>query len=1455
MLPLLLCILFAPAELPTNLVVNGGFERTRGWQLGNARLSAGEEGRCLRLDGGGASQELPAPQAPQVAVAVDLRCAGVQPRGGAGYAYAAVYQLDATGELVSFRDFIQLTGDHPWQRHSAVLEVDPRAATLSLRCGLFQATGWLEVDNWTLVTGDQPAAWDAVRQPGGGSASRRVAILNLPDLPVEGAGSSPATLAKLLRGAGFEVELLDDRAWADPLVLQPPKYGLAVVPTGASFPAAARENWRRYLRAGGSFISTGGYAFENLLVRDGTRWVDESVKLERDLTAACSAENSLLPDGGFEQAAAWPVGGESIDGQWHARSEHPQRVQTEPLTGKACAEVDVPADRGEGEDGLWLELPAARGVYRVMAAVRSEGITGRGFAYAALYQYGADGKLLAWRDFAQVRGTTDWQRYTFDFSPEPGVQRIHLKLGLYRAVGRAWFDDCRLSRITGLQPSPLNSSTGEPRDGLVIGPERIGVFDPSAPLKRVTRLRAAAGQRVVDAKVDLTGDFTGWQATGVLGQNNARWIPLLEAVDRYGRPRGAAAAMMINTGGYYGGSTWAYFGVDNQDLFAKPDSSASSALVGAAKFIGDGVYLRDLRCEKRYLPAQRSLQVTVGIEARDELPAGLHVRFVVDGENGSPGTEVPAKLPLAEVTEDLPAVDLPPGTHQISATLYLDGHAIDTLTTGLIVADPAEIKHGPALRFRDNDFTLHDRPLFLFGADTYSYTYKSAHENPWTWHQDHLAARDFGLNLYENLQYNNPDHKLTEDDWENFLGMAQSTYDTGLVFMPGMLIGHNVVVDDSELQRQRDHCADYAEHLHDLPLLLYYINGDYKLRPDENVAVTTKLWDRFLRDRYGSLEALRDAWGADRVQLKDGLIVWPPQGNLQWDDRTQVDAWEFKLWLMRRWNQANVQAVREHDQVHPITSEYYSTPFGGIDQRLTIDGQDVSNIGYFDEPEQDLDRLPLRLSWNDLRARGKGVSLGEYGVKTHPAWAPENGGRGYHIQRTEAQQQQLFMTVAAYTLGLGGSKVQTWCLRDAQDRVFPWGIFYPNQLIPKDVAYVHRNLSLLWRTMTPADEAPQVTVCLPSRMRIGNGEVQGRDLGYRAFEGLHELHVPFNVIDDTALDEIPAATKALLLPCAAAIADDQLDRLGSWVAAGGHLLLTGDPGWDELRRPADPARYERLCGVKLLEHLAPPPQRGPEAVVAGQTWQPAVRVAADPSEVVIGTPELPVLCRHKLGRGEVLYLTDPLELAPVGQPLATQALVYRRWLISAKVGALRVAPDSPELRVASRQTAHGRFWLLFDHRAVDDHGEATLDGRIHLGYRPRWPAVMQVGDDGTARMVISDSTAKLGDTTLWSGQGLHGLTSLVGDDLLYTRRLLLTPFDTGTITLPPRPGKWVALVGDVRDGKWVVYERLALAETPSITIDEDRRLCLILVVPLGEEEDAGLLVERWLNRPWTMAGS
>jgi len=1427
---------------PESQVRDGGFELGRGWVVNQGAFVARDGGLCLRFQGAGsASQELPAATPGPYTVAVDIRTRDVQPAGGAGYAFAAVYQLDARGELLEFRDFAQLTGDHDWQRLSYTFQPHPAAAILSLRCGLFNAGGEASFDNWTLVAGPQPALFAEVTERGIRSGSSgRAGVLRVPDLPVHGAPADPEALANLLRQAGYEIDFLSDVQLADPDQLRADRYDLIALPYGESFPGAARAAFTNYLRGGGSFLSVGGYAFQRLLYRDGDGWIDDAERVGRANVVALDPAHSPLPDPGFETTTQPIEGGETLDGRWHRNHELARIVSEGYHSGRRCVRIDSAAHETIEERKVWLDLPAEPGSLRVQGWLRTQDVHRDGFAYVAWYQYDADGKLLAWKDFAQVRGTTDWTSYHDDFAIQPGATRLHLKAGLYRTSGTAWLDDLAIGPVA--LATPMNTSNGKPADGLETTPQQIGVFDPSVPLQRVSSL--TAGEETVETPA------RGWVAVGVLGNDNARWLPVLTARDRYGRPRGAAMAMVLNHAGYYAGSVWGFCGVDDRDLFADPASPASTAFKQAAQRIRRGVWLKGLGTDRRLYRDGEPVGVEVDLFGLGPLPDDTTVQFVVKPTSGD-GAAYEATVEAgrsAAATFNLASFSAP--LYEVTAKLVIEGQAVDTITSGFAVDRPNVARSGPALRWTDNGFTLNGRPLFLFGSDTYSYTYQSGHDNPLTWAADHQAARDIGLDLYENLQYNNPDHAMTAADWRAFRAMAQSTQAHGLVFMPGMLIGHDVIADDAELARQSAVCAGYAELLHDLPGLLYYINGDYQLRPDRHRETVTALWNRWLLERYGHRAGIAAAW--DGAQLPDGELPYPPKVSRRWDDPVAVDRADFLTWLMTRWNEAHVAAVRQHDTAHPITSEYYRKPFDGMDLRLTIAGQDVSNIGYFGEPEDDLDDLAKVLRWNDLRARGKGIALGEYGVKTHPAWAVSNGGRGYHIVRTMEQASQLVLTVGSITLGAGGSKIQNWCLRDSQTRVFPWGLFIPNQLVAKDYAYTHRNLSALFRLLAPVDEAPPLTVCLPSRMRQGNDPQLGVELGYQCFEALFGLHTAFNVVDDTGLGDLPATTQALILPSPFAMSDEAFDRLTAWVRKGGKLLVTGDLSCDERRRETNAGRLATLCGVRRGESLTGS-LGGPS-----QPVKPWYKVEPAGAIVLYAADGIPGGTLFQLGQGTVWYAPGPLQAGPDDEAVGRLRGVLAAFLRYTGLEALPVMPDDPELRLFTRPTASGRVYVAMHHAHREGRYQAkvtTPAGDLSLGARYRWPSLAQLDREGRVRLVMVDGQASLAGRTFLTATGLQGAAALDGAALASSRQLLVAPFDTGEVLLPARPGQFVALIGEVLNGAWQPYERLPLSGGDlRIPIDEDRRCTVILFCEAGREAETIAQAEQLMIRPWDRPG-
>ncbi len=1303
------------------------------------------------------------------------------------------------------------------------------------------------------------------------------AILVEPGFPAAGAPSTPDILATIVRRAGFQARIVSAEQVADPAVLDPARVRLLVLPHARVFPAEGRASLVQFLKGGGDLLATGGYVFEDLLRHVNGQWIRERDHLRAEFERAMSPENSLLPAGDFEEAGEIPIGEGGIGG-WRRTGPQCVFVAEEAHEGSHCGRVTLPLEATGSSAIFYQDVATQPGTsYRISAWMRTRGVRGQGMAYLAVYQHDEQGRMVDFRDFATARNTTDWREHRYDFTPWPNVRRLRIQAGLYNATGTMWVDDVRLGNVTGVTSTAINTSTGKPADGLEVAPEQIGIFDPSFPLKRVASLRAATGQLVLREPIDLAGEFEGWAASGVIGYDQARWIPLVEGFDRYGRRRGPVGAMIMNYGGFYAGSCWAYFGIENQDLFADPESAAARGLQQVAGFLRRKLFLRNLATDQRLYRAGEKIIASVVVDNRGRHDQTVAVCFTLEPEDGQSDASAEVKYEALtarpgtsrRVEVAFTAPDRGAALERITATLQRTGEEeedLDVMTTGVVLQQPASVAAAPPLRFSENYFTLGGRPLFLFGSDDYSRIYRSASENPLTWAEELDAARDMGLNLYENLQYVNRGHRMSEDDWRTFRAMAQLVAARGMVFMPGMLIGHNVAIGDAALDEESALCREYAKRLGDVPALLYYINGDYQMRLEERPEAVKTLWNRWLAERYGGPEKLRAAWRVEKVG-KWGEMPFPPDSSQRWDDVAAVDRWRFLHWLMLRWNQAHVAAVREHDREHPITSEYYQFAFAGMDLPLTIDGQDVSNIGYFDRPGEDLDGLPLKIRFNDLRARGKGVSLGEYGVKTHPAWAVENGASGYHIVRTEDEQKQLFLAVAHYGLGLGAAKIQNWCLRDDQARMFPWGMFYPNQVIPKDVAYVHRNQSLLWRRFAPRYVPPRVTVCLADQLRQGNSDGLGAEVAYRTFTELLGLHYDFNTINDQHLDQLPNETTVLVYPSPMAIEDESFSRLLSWVERGGVLLVTGDFSYDADRQRTRTDRLKKLAGVEfVVENYANIHRStGSDAVIdptyaplAGHAVRPCIRVRPSGAEVLATAGGMPLLVRHHLGQGKVYYLTDPVELADEPGDAVLRRKLYGAVLQAVEERPVAITPDEPWLHVMAQPTTQGTVHVVHNTKPAPGREDAILPtaaGEIRLAVRNRYPALAAVTAAGNLVAASADGNVSCADQTVLRGEGIKAVLSLDGQDLRRSQAVLVGPFEPGRLELASRTGKPVALVGDIHRGRWRTLERVPLtAERPAIDIDGDRATCLILIADDAQVSRWTADIERSMLHPEQVAG-
>ena len=1464
-------------DAPVSLVTNGGFERVGGWNLpANATIvNAGRTGRGVQVVGDSlVAQDIPVDNRGHVfSCSVDVRAENVVPIGAGGHVYAAVYQLNGAGQWISFNDPVIITGTADWKRYTFTFELVPRAEIISVRCGIWNCTGKAWFDSWTCVEG--PRAYDyeeiASLRAGENTRPNAVAVFREPGFPARGAASSPERLGQVLERAGLEVTYLSAAGIADPHRLDSGRFAVLVLPYGQSFPAAARQAVTDYLQHGGCFISTGGYAFNNLLLSENGTWADEKHVLARRIEEASA--RSLLPDGGFETTTNAPVGGTELDGKWRRDSDADTIVEETSREGRRCARIAVVGDRPRDER-WYLDLRPERGAtYRLSGWIRTRDVSalGVGFAYMAVYEYDDQGELLPWTDFTNITGTHDWAYYSHDFTPDGRTTRLHVKLGIYSATGTAWYDDIRLVDITDLEQRPMNTATGKPADALTVAPWQIGVFDAGFALRRAVETRPGAEQHLFASDQALRAPLQGWAASGVLGYDNARWVELLDCRDRFGRKRGAAGALMLNYGGFFAGSMWGFFGVENRDLFDGSAPWLDAGLVNLAKFMARGLFLRSLGTDlASYLPGE-PVKRSVVVENYGAEPRSCLVQFAAlpEGDPAKPTglARVQVLVPSGE-SRTVESVWQPTrfraDLYQVSATLVLDGQPVDGMRSGFVVQRERVAKSGPQLEFRDNYFRLARRPMFLFGSGNWSNAYNSASENPWTWHLDLASSVDFGFNLYENLQYSQPDLTLKPEDWRKFEGMAQLCQKHGLVFMPGSLIGQNVAIGEETLAKQAALCTAYGEHMRRYPALLYYLNGDFQSKADDTASLT-ELWNQWLADKHTTPEALAAAWG-DEVYGDWGKRAYPPPLSSRWDSARECDHYRFEVWLVQRWVARHVTAVRSADSAHPITSEYYQQPTGGIDLPLTIGDQDVSNIGYFGGERDEIDRLPLHLRLNDLRIRGASLGLGEYGVKTHPAWNPENDPVEIHGARPEEEQKRLFMAVAHYGFGMGACKVQNWCLKDASQLVFPWGVFYPNHNIPKDVAFWHRNLSLVWRHFTPRSALPRITVLLPDSLRLGTAQPAGIEVPLNAFRALLGLHAQFSVLDETHAEALPAETRCLIWPSPTCPDDAAYAKVLAWARAGGKLIVTGDLTRDPQRKRTRAERLEELCGVRLVSERYPPPIRpggGAQETRLGDNalqLNPCLTVTPTTAQVLASTAGgEPVVFSNQVGSGTVVYCTDPLELGPPQQVLPSLRALYRTALgevLSADpLARTDVGPDVHLCRQPLQ--SGGEFISVVNTNQPPGAAEVALPGGaepVRLRVAARYPGMVATSRTGQVIALGASGEAWVGGRQLLAGDAQVICLSLDDVGLHRSSAVLLCPFSTGKAQLRSRRA-WrdpVVLLGDIVGGSWRTYEvrRGQLA----LSLDEDTMTCLALLCEKREADRWTAAITRAVRHPERVQG-
>ncbi|MBM3495146.1 MAG: hypothetical protein FJX72_12625, partial [Armatimonadetes bacterium] len=761
------------------------------------------------------------------------------------------------------------------------------------------------------------------------------------------------------------------------------------------------------------------------------------------------------------------------------------------------------------------------------------------------------------------------------------------------------------------------------------------------------------------------------------------------------------------------------------------------------------------------------------------------------------------------------------------------GRVLDAIETGFCVRDPKVIASGARIRYRDNGFDLKraGKPVTrttLFGTDTYGNMLLSPSCSPLTWYRDIRAMRDHGLHMFENLQYPPTGWKYTEAEWRKMDAMIQLAQRFGLPYMAGLLIGVDVAVDDATLAAQAAMCRSFAERYRRVPGLIYYLNGDFRLDM-KDTADLRRIWNDLLRRRYGTNDALRAAWGAEAVADPLGEIRIAEFASVNPFSERARDTRLFQATLVERWVSALTHAIREVDRDHPITGEYYQRPIAGIDLRLTMDGMDAANIGYFGPPRQDIAQLLATIKWNDMRRAGKTVNLGEFGVKTHDAWAQQRDPFGYHIGRTEEEQRRQVWWIVHAALAYDVTKIQNWCWADDPDSVFPWGVAYNNPLRPKPALRLWRNLRFVSELMPHADEPAQTVFVMPDSWRLGAPEPAAWTGVASALECLLATNVRFDVVNEASVPPSPrpppaqgggganspspstAPAHAIASPLTreARPIPSPLKGEGKGGGEEPHLIVapsrvTRSPGHEVTKSPGErpglivapfASRMSEEAQRRLLElarqgatvYVSEPPQHGP---IADAIPPPADRAAPLGGGAIEPSADM---TRIPVGQGSVIVSRQAWESMPghdvfVLHPEATADPARNRYLDVVKMAG--VEPDAmvESQRGVWRATARkadGRTLIaLFARSVIPRPMPVTVRASGHIvrwSAAGNWPCLVVLDRNGGVLAATGGGTLSVDGRQIGGGDGPWLMASADGKPLSASIKVVISMTNGGEL--------------------------------------------------------------------------
>ena len=1279
-------------------------------------------------------------------------------------------------------------------------------------------------------------------------AAGRIAIVKDETIPIENsAPSSPAHLASLLRSAGHEVRFIRAADLADPNVLNAKALDIVILPQGSAFPYEAVESMRTYLEAGGSFFSTGGYVFDDLY--------------HLDEPGAAQGFREGFEEG---QMARWAP----RSGQDKQPGVSFERVGDVKHSGDHAYRITL---RGDGKKAWYIlsrrfEFAKPGESLFGQAWVKTDDVRD-GFAYIGFGFFDQNGKRISHtQSRTDAKGTMDWSLRTCAGTVPKGTAYALFNCILY-GYGTVWFDDAEVKVVDNRM---LNTRYGHGAHAGILHTRagQVGALDASFPLRHVASAATSDDQCIFDEDVMLKGEFQGWSAAAMITAKTwdrdlcRRWIPLIDAFDTYGRLRGSVGALVFNYGKPFKGSAWAFFGVNSRDIFDPEDAAMGRLFLRVIDRMLARTFLHDLT--SNYYCYRQGEPVTLTVSAsnlgKEACTADVRIE-VLDGAGEkalfsqsktlemAPGSTTPVEFRWEPETFDL-------DFYRYRAVMTSGGKTIDRMTNAFVVWNDQTIASGLKLRYKDNYFHIGDLPTLLCGSNHYSILFSSLNQDPERWDRDFSIMRDNGVSILRILHLTaqagerKPGMRMPDvsnpPEWllRRFDALVQLSQKHQVMLFLSAHDHIKLELSDEELAAEQHWCEMLSKRYAGVPGLIWDIQNEpfvFSPRLRKNPEGQA-LYNRYLESKYPSTADLRAAWGKNYADVELGKVALPgaKMWHFDWTDKSALDFERARVWILKRWIDANAAGLRKGDAAKPVTVGYLPTETAA-ERWLGNEATDFANFHAYAAR----DDLVKKLKFIDQRSLGKSMSIGEFGVNFHPGMFRANGYRKASWMLDPQECSELFLQLTHEAFGLGASSVANWLWSDSAEIIFSMGLVHAHRHTARDLLKVYRNCSLLFRRFHPTYVAPEVYFVIADSHRLGGQAKRVTDAILNGLDMLVKCHVSFAVINESSLHRLPETARVLIYPIPFCPPDEVHDMLCEFVAKGGILYVSGDISYDTHRERTKTNRLDDLCGVRFIKENYPNVmvEKAMPVEVEGEERRPCIEV--DPiTAFPYGDDEAahPIMVINHIGKGAVYFTTDPVELYAD----STRTGTYRDFLHCAKVARISITPDKPTLHVHRLHTQDGgRVYVLFNNEKDAYERIMLFDVKpdVAVDVHPRMPGL--VAFNAKKEMVAAESQGDVihGIERIIEAEMHFMLCSLDGNGIERSPMLLLMPFGPGTIRIASRvlPADAHGVVGEVRDGAWVQLEEARCQGAKGklrVVVTRDQALNLFLLAPKAKMAEA-----------------